>query len=41
MLIEPTQFMSHTHYDSNQKHVQGTWQWGINLLYMLKEGYLD
>jgi hypothetical protein len=41
MLIEPSQFIPHTEVNSKTKQIQGTWQWGINILYMLKEGYLE
>jgi hypothetical protein len=41
MLIEPSQFIPHTEFDSMTKQIQGTWQWGINIMYMLKEGYLE
>lgn len=39
-MIEPTVFEEQYYFDSSNK-IEGTWQWGIKILYMLETGSLE
>jgi len=39
-IIEPTEFVDEFGYDDPTEKLDGSWQWGINIMYMLKHNYL-
>jgi hypothetical protein len=41
MILEPTTFNKEPAFNSEFEDRDGTWQWGIHILYMLRMGFLS